>query len=181
MGHREPLVARLYTDFCSALQRDLSVHLEPLTAERIRGGLGPAAAIYPIRSIRGFPNARSEVLPCLKPLTRVSSRAPKPTPRLARWPASPWPVRSAHIQSRTARPTDGSGHGQQAHGRPGHGQPAHGRPGHRTSRLTDGPVVDGPVVAPGPQASRRRHRGWYRLISPVAVVAAAGSWSARPG
>ena len=44
------------------------------------------------------------------------------------------------------------------------------------SRLTDGPVTDGrladgPVAAPGPQARRRRYRGWYRLLSPVAVVA----------
>ena len=53
------------------------------------------------------------------------------------------------------------------------------------SRLTDGPVADGrladgPVAAPGPQARRRRNRGWYRLLSPVAVIAA-GSCSARPG
>ena len=32
-------------------------------------------------------------------------------------------------------------------------------------------MADGPVAAPGPQARRRRHRGWYRLLSPVAVVA----------
>jgi sulfonate transport system permease protein len=31
--------------------------------------------------------------------------------------------------------------------------------------------LDGPFGAPVPSARRRRHRGWYRLISPVAVVA----------
>jgi hypothetical protein len=43
-------------------------------------------------------------------------------------------------------------------------------------RSTDGPGADGrlaegPGAAPGPRARRRRYRGWYRLLSPVAVVA----------
>jgi sulfonate transport system permease protein len=38
-----------------------------------------------------------------------------------------------------------------------------GRPG-------NGQFSGGSVGAPVPQARRRRHRGWYRLISPVAVV-----------
>jgi hypothetical protein len=30
--------------------------------------------------------------------------------------------------------------------------------------------VDDPFAAPVPHARRRRHRGWYRLVSPVAVI-----------
>ena len=32
-------------------------------------------------------------------------------------------------------------------------------------------VADGPVPVPPPRARRRRNRGWYRLLSPLAVVA----------
>ena len=34
-----------------------------------------------------------------------------------------------------------------------------------------GPVPGGPVAGPAPRARRRRYRGWYRLLSPVAVIA----------
>ena len=33
------------------------------------------------------------------------------------------------------------------------------------------PVAGGPVAGPAPRARRRRYRGWYRLLSPVAVIA----------
>ncbi len=33
------------------------------------------------------------------------------------------------------------------------------------------PVPGGPVAGPAPRARRRRYRGWYRLLSPVAVIA----------
>ena len=37
--------------------------------------------------------------------------------------------------------------------------------------VTDGQLAGGPVAGPAPRARRRRHRGWYRLVSPLAVVA----------